>query len=106
MATKIYSHVETAVLTDRRGFTTFVQGDAEDMQRVVFCGEDAEDILSFLQGSGSTADVFSRRGEIRLRRNSGATFSQFDAEGWGWQQVTLTNEHAEAIAQTMAAAMS
>jgi len=106
---KIYNCTEgpekTAVLFEDGGFT-FIQGDAEDMARVFSNAEDGSDILSFLQGSEATANVFSAQGEIRLRRGAGGvTVSQFDAEGWGWQQVTLTNEKAIVIAQAMAAAI-
>jgi hypothetical protein len=106
MMTKIYcteGPEKTAVLFEDGGFT-FIQRDAEDMARVFSNAEDASDILGFLQGSGSAANVFSAQGEIRLRRGAGGvTVSQFDDI---WVRVVLSNEQAIVIAQAMAAAMS
>ena len=97
---------KTAVLFEGGDFT-LIQGDAEDMARVSCNTEDGLTILRFIQGGEPAAKVFSAQGEIRLRRGAGgATISQFDAEGWGWQQVTLTNEQAIVIAQALAAAMT
>ena len=107
--TKIYTCTEgpekTAVLFEDGGFT-FIQRDAEDMARVFSNAEDASDILGFLQGSESAANVFSAQGEIRLRRSDRVTVAQLDDRGFAWILLTLTSEQAAEIAQAMAAAMT